>query len=198
MGKIESNKQHKKQALLDAAYDLFTKKGFANTPISANARQPHLAKGTFYLYFKDKFDLKDALIEHKTRELFNDAYQALLSQDIEDHEKQLLYITDYIITVYEDDHDLMELISRNLSWDIYKNVFTPETNAASPQFYEYFHGLGVKNNIAFGNNILAAFTIIELVNSTCYSCILYGQPVPMKKYLPYLHRCIHQILLINI
>lgn len=197
MGKIESNKLQKKNALLQAAYDLFTTKGFAKTTISDIVRQANLAKGTFYLYFKDKFDLMDALIEHKTRELFNEAYQSLLNQDIEDHEKQLMFITDYIITVYENDHDLLKLIARNLSWDIYINVFTPETMSASPQFYEYFHGLGLKNNIALEVNRLAAFTIIELVNSTSYNCILYEQPVPMDQYLPYLHQCIHQILQIH-
>ena len=41
---------------------------------------------------------------------------------------------------------------------------------------------------------LMLFTIIELVGSTCYSCILYGQPVSVEEYLPYLHTVIRQIL----
>ncbi len=36
-----------------------------------------VAKGTFYLYFKDKYDIKNKLIAHKTKELFDHAAIAL-------------------------------------------------------------------------------------------------------------------------
>ena len=38
------------------------------------------------------------------------------------------------------------------------------------------------------------FTIVELVSSTCYSCIILKQPVSMEEYLPDLHQAIHQII----
>ena len=59
MGKIELNKMQKNTTLLQTAFDLFTEKGFAKTTISDIVNQAGLAKGTFYLYFKDKYDLRD-------------------------------------------------------------------------------------------------------------------------------------------
>ena len=38
------------------------------------------------------------------------------------------------------------------------------------------------------------FSVIELASSTCYSCILYQQPVSLSEYRPYLHRSIDGIL----
>ena len=51
-----------------------------------------------------------------------------------------------------------------------------------------------KNSYVCPEPELMLFTIIELVGSTCYSCILYGQPVSVEEYLPYLHTVIRQIL----
>ena len=55
MGKIEEKKRQKKEALLVSAFQLFTEKGIDNTSISEIAKNANMAKGTFYLYFKDKY-----------------------------------------------------------------------------------------------------------------------------------------------
>ena len=58
MGKIESNKQQKQTSLLNTAFQLFTTKGVNKTSIAEISQQAGIAKGTFYLYFKDKYDKK--------------------------------------------------------------------------------------------------------------------------------------------
>ena len=55
MGKVDDNKKLKMNTLLQTAFDLFTGKGFAKTTVSDIVNQAGLAKGTFYLYFKDKY-----------------------------------------------------------------------------------------------------------------------------------------------
>ena len=62
MGKVEIKKKEKKNALFQNAFDLFIDKGFAKTTISDIVERAGLAKGTFYLYFKDKYDLRDKLV----------------------------------------------------------------------------------------------------------------------------------------
>ena len=56
---IDTKKEAKKSSLLQAALDLFLEKGVSKTSISEIAERANVAKGTFYLYFKDK----DALLE---------------------------------------------------------------------------------------------------------------------------------------
>ena len=53
----------------------------------------------------------------------------------------------------------------------------------SRQFYDYYQDMLTQNHISCENQELMLFTILELVGSTCYSCILYQQPVSMEKYL---------------
>ena len=57
---LEQKKAAKRKRLLDAAYTLFQEKGAANTTINDIAKEAQVAKGTFYLYFRDKTEILDA------------------------------------------------------------------------------------------------------------------------------------------
>ena len=82
MGKLELKKQKKKDALFNTAFELFTTKGTNQTTISDIVNKAGVAKGTFYLYFKDKYDIRNKLVSHKTSELFYQAYRAVIDQEI--------------------------------------------------------------------------------------------------------------------
>ena len=97
MGKVDENKKKKKEALFNTAYELFTTKGINATAISDIVEKAGVAKGTFYLYFKDKYDIKNKLTAFKTHELFEKAAKALRKADISGLEEQLIFFIDYII-----------------------------------------------------------------------------------------------------
>lgn len=59
MGKAAENKQQKLEALYENAYELFLNHGIEKTSISDIAKKAGVAKGTFYLYFTDKYDIRD-------------------------------------------------------------------------------------------------------------------------------------------
>lgn len=193
MGKVEINKKQKNTTLLQTAFELFTEKGFTKTTISDIVNRAGLAKGTFYLYFKDKYDLRDKLVTHKTAQLFSNAHTALMEQNIQGFENQMFFVIDHIIDRLERDSGLLQFISKNLSWGIFKNAFERTVPEESRQFYDYYQDMMAQNHISCENQELMLFTILELVGSTCYSCILYRQPVSMEEYLPYLHQTIKQI-----
>ena len=69
MGKLESNKKKKEDALYNTAFELFTTKGTNKTTISDIVEKAGVAKGTFYLYFKDKYDIRNKLASSKTQDL---------------------------------------------------------------------------------------------------------------------------------
>ena len=77
MGKLESNKKKKEDALYNTAFELFTTKGTNKTTISDIVEKAGVAKGTFYLYFKDKYDIRNKLASSKTQDLFFAAYLAV-------------------------------------------------------------------------------------------------------------------------
>ena len=53
----ESIKENKREQILQAAIELFTKKGFEMTNVESIARRAKIAKGTFYNFFDKKEDV---------------------------------------------------------------------------------------------------------------------------------------------
>ena len=98
MGKLELNKKKKNDALFNTAFELFTTKGLTKTTISDIVNQAGVAKGTFYLYFKDKYDIRNKLVSHKTGELFFRAHEALQDAHITQFDEQVHFIVDFILT----------------------------------------------------------------------------------------------------
>ena len=145
--------------------------------------------------FKDKYDLRDRLVTYKTSQLFGNAHTALIEQNIQGFENQMFFVIDHIIDRLEKEPKLLQFISKNLSWGIFKNAFEKTVPENSRQFYDYYQDMLTQNHIFCENQELMLFTILELVGSTCYSCILYQQPVSMEEYLPYLHQTIRQIFI---
>ena len=112
MNKVDYKKQQKRTSLLDSAFSLFIDNGFHKTSISDIVKDAGVAKGTFYLYFKDKYDIRNHLISRKAKQVFFTAYNALHEQEaITDFEDQVLFIIDNILDQFADDHDLVLLLS---------------------------------------------------------------------------------------
>ena len=194
MSKLEVNKKKKKDALFHTAFELFTTKGLTKTTISDIADQAGVAKGTFYLYFKDKYDIRNKLVSHKTGELFFHAHEALSQTELTDFQEQVHFIVDHILTELEQNRTLLTFISKNLSWGIFKGAFEEKMPDEDYHFYQSYLDMLAQNGLHYKNPELMLFTIIELVSSTSYSCILHSQPVSLAEYRPYLHRTIDCIL----
>ena len=86
MGKLEANKQQKLTSLLNTAFNLFTTQGVTKTSIAEISQKAGIAKGTFYLYFKDKYDIRNRLISHESSKLFKNAVADLEEFSIEKDE----------------------------------------------------------------------------------------------------------------
>ena len=129
MRKIDINKKQKENSLLKTAFEFFTTKGFSKTSISEIVSKAGVAKGTFYLYFKDKYDIRNKLIYHKASQIFRTAAQSVEAEKNKlSFEDKLMKLLDNIIDQFSKDKVLLNFISKNLSWGIFKNaIFTKNT-----------------------------------------------------------------------
>ena len=187
----------KKQRLLDTAFSLFSDKGIKNTSIQEIVDSANVAKGTFYLYFKDKYELQDILITSKSEKLFNDALNELRKNYIQNFSDQIIFIINYVIDELKKKPMLLKFISKNLSWGIYnKSIIKIYENGENSEsgFYNLFIKGIKENNIKLKNPEVTLFMIIELVSSTCFTSILEKKPLPIDEYKPYLYDAIRQFI----
>ena len=121
VGKAEENKKKKREALLRTAFDLFTSQGFSKTTVANIAENAGVAKGTFYLYFKDKYDLRDKLVRHEASEILKRAFDALQATGLRTFEEKMLFMTGNVISQLTENKLVLKFISRNLSWGMLKH-----------------------------------------------------------------------------
>lgn len=194
MGKVELNKKLKMESLLNTAFSLFTSKGFQNTSISDIVKDAGVAKGTFYLYFTDKYDIRNKLIAHKATVLLNDAYDHVCSRKTKGFENQIIQMTDYIIEHLNTDKSLLNFISKHLSWGIFRNSLISFHDDHDHNAYELFVRLLHDSGYEFKDPEIMIYMIIELVSGAIYNPILHEQPVPLEQIKPYLYESIRALI----
>lgn len=194
---IEDNKESKEKRLLDTAFKLFTEKGVKNTSIQDIVDNAKVAKGTFYLYFKDKYEIRDILIAKKSEKLFSDALEKLRENYILNFSDQIVFVINYIIDEFIKNPLLLRFISKNLSWGVYSEavlkIYENDEKKENGIYALFIKGVN-DNNIPMKNPDVTLFMIIELVSSTCFSSISYEQPLPIDEYKEYLFDTIRKLI----
>ena len=194
MGKVDINKQRKKEALLNTAFDLFTSKGINDTSISDIVNKAGVAKGTFYLYFRDKYDIRNLLISHKSSQLFMSAHKDMLKANIDKMEDKIVFVMNHIIDDLVTDKKMLTFISKNLSWGFFKKALMSNDNTDDVNFLDIYKTIINEAEDNYKDPEIMLFMIIELVSSTCYSTILYSEPVSIDELKPYLEKAVRGII----
>ena len=199
MGKLENNKQQKLTSLLNTAFNLFTTQGVAKTSIAEISQKAGIAKGTFYLYFKDKYDIRNRLISHESSKLFKNAVASLedycKKNDKEiDFEGKIIFIINHIIDELNKNQTLLTFISKNLSWGIFKEALTTKVASDDINFKDVYYEMINDGDISLEEPEIMLFRIVELVSSTCYSAILYKEPADIDKIKPFLFKTVRALI----
>lgn len=194
MSKLESNKKQKKDALLNTAFDLFITKGIQKTSIADIVEKAGVAKGTFYLYFTDKYDLRNKLISHKANQLLSSSYEEMKTKNFDTFEEQMIFMVDNIINHLVADKSLLFLIAKHLSWGIFKNAMTRMDNDYDKNVYELYEQILAESGRTFEEPEIMIYMIIELVSGSIYSPILYDQPAPIEVIKPYIYDNIRHLI----
>lgn len=196
MSKIDSNKEIKRNALYNTAFELFTTQGITKTTISDIVQKAGVAKGTFYLYFKDKYDIRTKLIAHKAKDLLRESHLAMQSSQVKGFVPQIHFLVDFLLDRLETNPSLLSFLYKNLSMGIFEDLMEKEPSADGYSFRDaYLQFLSQDDSAVYEKPGFMLFSIIEMVSATCYSCVVQNQPVPLEEYRPYLHRAIDGILL---
>lgn len=75
------NKLERREAILNAAIEVFAQKGFHHARVSDVARAAKVADGTIYLYFKSKDDLLISLFEEKMQQIVESFREAVCCEE---------------------------------------------------------------------------------------------------------------------
>ena len=179
---------------MEAASLLFSQKDIHSVTISDIAQKANVAKGTFYLYFKDKYEIQDVLIMQACNRLLNHARQKLNQNDIQNFEDAVIFIIDSILNDLESDHILMKFIEKNLSFSLFSSQMQNTLDDVSLHLKDEFKQRALQNGYDIPDPDVVLYMIVDMTGSTCYNSILFNQPVPIEEFKPYLFQAIRSIL----
>ncbi len=196
MGQVlDQKKEEKKKNLLEAARILFLQNGFSKTSISEIAKQAQVAKGTFYLYFKDKDELLEHLISQIGRHILTLAYEYTEQHITEDFTENVILFVDYIITYFSAHKDSLRLIRRNFTWSMVQhNLEQPENDTLHQQLLKRLQAFPASQNHTQQELFNIIYIIVELCGSVCYSSIIEQIPDTIDHIKPLLYTMIRRIL----
>lgn len=193
--KIPTKKELKEKNLINASFELFTTKGINETSIDDIVKKAGVAKGTFYLYFKDKFDIINKLTLKKSSQILKEALDCCIEKEFQDFIEEVIFFTNYLIEYFKKDKISLSLINKNFSWSIYKRAVFLEHEYKELKLLVDIY---INNIEKLGFNQDEAtkmlFIIIELIGSVCYSSIIQEQPDNIDEMKPVLFTTIRKIL----
>lgn len=195
MGKVQENKQVKRQALLDAAYELFMEHGLSKTSIGDIASRAKVAKGTFYLYFSDKDAIMRALLGRMSYHILENACAAAEELGPAPFADKILAVADHVIEHFRNDPLALRLVQRNLDWPSVDNLEEGgEPMALIIRIQEFSKGCPEVEEKSPREIYQRTAALVSMCMSMCYSCIIEGRPDTMDNMKPVLYDIIRRSL----
>ena len=184
MDKITKKKNEKYTKILDTALGLFEKNGTHLVSIDEIVKGAGVAKGTFHLYFKDRYDLISTLIIEKASK-----YMSLLSDEYEprdfgDVSTSVRHYIEYISDFLQKNKTLCILIEKNLNTCV--NAVAQTKEGPIKELYEKIFSELINCGAAEAEARAKLYLYIELIVSSCCNAIIRETPYTIEELKPHL------------
>ena len=181
MDTAKTKKIEKKKKIIETAYQLFKSAGISATAVDDVVKSAGIARGTFYLYFKDKSDLLEQLVFYKSTETMKELLRQTVSELTDadaDFLSQVRRFVELMIRFYADHRDVMMVLNKNMTSFLrsFPNLFDEEAQAMYDALIQKFIAYGYTEEKA--HKII--YIVVEMLNSVCADAILYGEPFSLE------------------
>lgn len=194
MATAAENKRAKRIKILDAANRLFLDRSVAETAIDDVVKLAGVAKGTFYLYFRDKTDLLDQIVMRHTAELFMRSCAALrekLGEREMSVSDQLCFLADEITVFLRQNRKITAMLDKR-----FVALFTDTVYRQTEEFradIEYLTGLLTAQGLTAERARKRLFVLTQTIGSVCCGAILDEQPYTIEEIMPSVHELIRRM-----
>lgn len=188
MDKIAQKKNEKYQNLISAAFELFEHDGVSSVSIDDIVKKAGVAKGTFYLYFKDKFDLISKLILKKATDFLHLDAENMQIQNDADFDHCVARFVDILVTFLEKNKTLTLLIDKNV--DVCVSAMIENREGPLKALYDnilaFFESRGFSAEVVR----IKMYIYIDMIVSSCCNAILRGKPYSLQEIKPHLYEIV--------
>jgi AcrR family transcriptional regulator len=191
---IERKKEEKRRRLLDSAYSCFLSAGISSTSIAEICTKAGIAKGTFYLYFKDKEDIAKALNLRLSYGLLRESYDYMNAHRKKDFVENVILMADYILERFTQDTDLLKLLRRDFTWPVARQELIESKDTLIMDIRTQMSAYAEKKNRTMNYVLMQIFALTGMIATVAYSAIIDSYPCPISLIKPVLFDTIRRTL----
>lgn len=195
MPSVEENKLKKRNKILDAAYNLFAKNGINTTPIDEVVKCAGVAKGTFYLYFHDKYDLMDQIILYKSAAIIKSVIAQMKNINTDNKMEaidQLTFFVDAIIDYMIENKEMLSVISEKSS--ILYSLIIDNGDDNIKLDFDYLTDIIVKLGNPPENAKKLLLLVSTMIFTTASNAILSRSPFTIEEIRLEIHLAVKKML----
>lgn len=183
----------KRSRIQEAAAALFKQQGVEATSVNDIVKSANVAKGTFYVYYKDKNALVTQILTKQHGHLLNE----LLNRSYEVSQQQpccwKLAFLNELIDHHRNNPLLLKTIQKNMPF-----IFDTEAHRTTvfqevqrlPEFLATWRRVGESER-----NVINRFMLVmEIVSVVCFNALTYDHPDILENILPEVIRSVHAIM----
>ncbi|MCP2520353.1 TetR/AcrR family transcriptional regulator [Candidatus Aminicenantes bacterium AC-335-K20] len=104
----EREREARKQTILEAAIEIFSRKGYEKTNMEEIAEKAELSKGVIYYYFESKEKLFEELVLSEVSKYYRSAYEAI--KEKKDYKEIFSALLDFHISYFSKRKEILSLI----------------------------------------------------------------------------------------
>ena len=168
---------------MQAAYTLFLKQGTENTSVGDITTAAGVAKGTFYLYFRDKQDIVTAVIVVLSRQILEEAYLKMCAVRTGDFAEDMTLLANALLDFLADNKPLLGFIERGFRWP----AFRERMNATGNPVWQSLRNdlrLQAERTGKDEELIRRVYCLVSMCGSVAYSSIMRGEPEDLSRLRP--------------
>lgn len=175
-------KLEKKMKIIDTAFSLFREHSVNATAIDDIVKAAGIARGTFYLYFKDKSDLLEQIILYKSTEYMKAVLKSTLSdplsEDADFYERVRVFLNCFIDFLIEN-KEILPVMSKNLSSCIkhLPEFYDSEIAEIYKSLIDRMTELGYTPETAH----ITTLIVVDMTGNVCSDAIMYEKPYTIEK-----------------
>lgn len=180
MAAAQDKKLEKKRRILDSAYQLFKSKNVYNTAVDDIVKAAGIARGTFYLYFKDKSDLIEQLLFFKSAESMKGIVHELSSAagTYPDTESFVRAFVSHYIDFLVGQKETLAVIDKNISacMRFFPDFYDEEAKSLYNDIVNRF----VQGGFSAADVEKKIYVTVTMIGSVCSDAILFGRPYDIE------------------
>lgn len=182
-GLIARKKEDKRNRLLDAAYSLFIEKGVSSTTIAEICTKAGIAKGTFYLYFKDKEDILRTLTKRISLNILKTTYNKVKDTQLIFEEKIVL-MAEYLLDLFQNDKDMLIVMKKDFIWPISEEEFLLTSDETLSSIRHDIEEYAMQASLTEHQILVRLYALISMLCSISYSSIIDQFPDTIESLKP--------------